>query len=116
MKPSKEEKKAKLGYVYNTDKLLRKINNIQQGGVFRFANSRIADQKELAAFLYKINFLTARKENGKFIERRYFEESRYLSNKFVDFGFDWEIHPAYRWALQPDNMQEIFEQLKLNSD
>lgn len=116
MKPSKEEKRAKLGYVYGIDKLLKKIGNIQQTGVFKFANGRVAEAKELAAFLYKINFLTARKDNGSVIERRYFEESRYLSSKFVDFGFEWEIHPAYRWALQPDNMNEIFMQLKPNSD
>jgi len=116
MKPSKEEKKARLGYVYGTDKLLRKISNIQQSGVFKFANGKIAEAKELAAFMYKINFLTARKETGTLIERRYFEESRYLSNKFVDFGFDWEIHPAYRWALQPDNMADIFQLLKPSAD
>lgn len=116
MKPSREEKKAKLGYVYSTESLLHKISNIHQSGAFKFHNGRIADQKDLAAFLYKINFITARKENGEFIERRYFEESRYLSHKFVDFGFDWEIHPAYRWALQPDNMYDIFNTLKANAE
>lgn len=112
MKPSKEERKAKLGYVYTTDMLLKKIKNIQQNVVFKFANGKIADEKDIAAFMYKINFLTARKELGSLIERKYFEESRYLSHKFVDFGFDWEIHPAYRWALQPDNLGDIFTQLK----
>ena len=116
MKPSKVEKKAKLSYVYNIDELLRKIQNIQQSGQFKFANGKIADAKELAAFMYKINFLTARKDQGDSIERRYFEESRYLSHKFVDFGFDWEVHPAYRWALQPDKLDDIFSQLKPSSD
>lgn len=116
MKPSRDEKKAKQGYVYTTESLLRKVSNIQQGGAFKFHNGKIADQKDLAAFLYKINFITARKENGEFIERRYFEESRYLSHKFVDFGFDWEVHPAYRWALQPDNMQDIFNTLKPSAE
>ena len=27
---------------------------------------------------------------------------------FVDFGYDWEVHPAFRWALQPDNLDDIF--------
>ncbi len=61
--------------------------------------------------MYKINFLTARKEGVGGIERKYFEESRYLSHKFVDFGFDWEVHPAYRWALQPDNLSDVFTQV-----
>jgi len=115
MKPSREERKNKSGYLYSTELLLKKINSVQQGGSLKFHSGKVADTKDLAAFLYKINFITARKERGKFIDRRYFEESRYLSHKFVDFGFDWEVHPAYRWALQPDNMKEIFDSLKPSS-
>ena len=113
MKPSKKEKKAKQGYVYTTDKLLQKLRNIMEQGNFRFANGESADAKRLAAFLYKINFITARKETESGIIRQYFEENRYLSNEFVDFGFDWEIHPAYRWALQPDDINEIYTSLQL---
>jgi hypothetical protein len=120
MKPSKREKTTKEGYVYSSDALLQKIRNIRQGGNFRFAGRREttdATDKELAAFLYKVNFLTARKElaDGTIL-RRFFEESRYLSSILVDFGFDWEVHPAYRWALQPDSIETIFAQLKLTSD
>ncbi|CCU71301.1 P-loop ATPase, Sll1717 family [Thalassolituus oleivorans] len=111
MKPSKVEKKAKEGYVYTTANLLEKIHNIQQNHPLNFFGNKSADAKDIAAFLYKINFLTARKDKGDFVERRYFEESRYLSHKFVDFGFDWEIHPAYRWALQPDNIADIIATL-----
>jgi hypothetical protein len=25
----------------------------------------------------------------------------------------WEIHPAYRWALQPETVQSIFEEISL---
>jgi hypothetical protein len=116
MKPSREEKKAASGYVYATEALFSKIRNIQQSGVFKFHGGRVADFKDLAAFLYKINFITARKEDGEFIQRRYFEESRYLSHKFVDFGFEWEVHPAYRWSLQPDNLSEVFDTLRASSD
>lgn len=116
MKPSREEKKKSSGYIYTTDGLLAKIHKIQQGGVFKFYGGKIADTKDLAAFMYKINFITARKEAGEFIQRRFFEESRYLSHKFVDFGFDWEVHPAYRWALQPDNLSDVFESLRASED
>jgi hypothetical protein len=117
MKPSRIERKASLGYIYKTDALLRKIQDISQMGAFRFRNGAIADSKDLAGFLYKINFLTARKElaDGE-IDRKYFEENRYLSAKFADFGYDWEIHPAYRWALQPDTVDEIYKQLDLSAD
>lgn len=102
--------------MYTTQGLLNKVSNIIQGGAFRFANGRAATQKELAAFMYKINFLTARKETSAGIVRRYFEENRYLSSQLFDLGFDWEIHPAYRWALQPESLQGIFESLALSAD
>ena len=50
--------------------------------------------------------------NGEIL-RKYFEENRYLSNSFADFGFSWEIHPAYRWALQPDTLEDIYQTLRL---
>lgn len=114
MKPSRKEKTAGEGYIYATDRLLNKINNIIQLGRFQMANGRIAGARDLAAFLYKINFLTARKEvDGKLI-RKYFEDNRYLSGTFADFGFDWEIHPAYRWALQPEDIRSIYQSLRLS--
>lgn len=116
MKPSKQEKRTSTGYVYTTDALLKKIANIQQSGAFRFANGKEADRQSLAAFMYKINFLTARKEDGNYITRRYFEESRYLSQKFADFGFDWEVHPAYRWSLQPDSVSEVLTHMKPSAE
>jgi hypothetical protein len=116
MRPSKEGRKTSYGYAYSTDALFKKIENIQQSGVFKFASGKTADRQELAAFMYKINFLTARKEDGDYIIRKYFEESRYLSQKFAEFGFDWEVHPAYRWALQPENLGEVFSQMKPSAD
>jgi len=117
MKPNRIERRAALGYVYKTDALLRKLQSISEMGRFAFRNGTTADPKELAGFLYKINFLTARKvlADGE-IDRKYFEENRYLSAKFADFGYDWEIHPAYRWALQPDTVDQIYHQLELSAD
>lgn len=115
MKPSKIQKQTSENYIYSTDRLLKKIKNIESQGIFKWANGNQAATKDLAGFLYKINFITARKEtHNNWIERKYFEENRYLSNKFVDFGYEWEVHPAYRWALQPDNLENIFETLKLS--
>lgn len=117
MKPSKKEKKTSEGYLYDTAALLKKVDNITAGGEFNFTSGKKATKKELAAFMYKINFLTARRDrDNQKIARSYFEENRYLSNEFVDFGFDWEVHPAYRWALQPDNLESIFDTLELSDD
>jgi hypothetical protein len=51
-------------------------------------------------------------ENGNLV-RKYFEESRFLGHEIVDFGYGWEIHPAYRWALQPENVNAILDALEL---
>ena len=115
MRPTKVQRKAAEGYVYTTDKLLKKLKNIEEQGMFKWANGSNVDTKGLAAFLYKINFITARKKVHQGIDRKYFEENRYLSNKFTDFGYDWEVHPAYRWALQPEDPRAIFNELELSN-
>ncbi|CAD84167.1 P-loop ATPase, Sll1717 family [Nitrosomonas europaea] len=115
MRPTKIQRKASQGYVYTTDQLLKKIKAIEEQGKYRWANRNQVDTKELAAFLYKINFITARKQIPTGIDRKYFEENRYLSNKFIEFGYDWEVHPAYRWALQPEEPMQIFNELELSS-
>lgn len=117
MKPSKKGKYTSDGYVYNTAELKAKINSIKNQNNFAFANNRPTSAQDLAQFLYKINFLTARKvlDDGT-IQRRYFEENRYLSSTFVDFGYEWEVHPAFRWALQPDSIDDIFYNLSVCSD
>ncbi|SEW31308.1 hypothetical protein SAMN05421841_2203 [Chryseobacterium wanjuense] len=118
MKPSKKSKIAYVdSFVFTTPELHLKLNNLLQQNRFTFANSKIATAQDLAHFLYKINFLTARKilADGE-IDRKYFEENRYLSNSTVNFGYDWEIHPAYRWALQPDTIDDIFNKLSPSAD
>ena len=117
MRPNKRERQTSSGYTYSTDALLNKIKTVEERGQFRFANGKAAGPKDLAQFMYKINFLTARKElpTGE-IQRKYFEESRYLSGRDVDFGYHWEVHPAYRWALQPDDLKSIFKELELSAD
>lgn len=117
MKPSSEERKNGKGYIYTTTKLHAKLNNIMQHGKFVFTNGHIATAKDLHHFLYKINFVTGRKklENG-YIDRKYFEENKYLVSEIADFGYDWEIHPAFRWALSPDDISSIPFNLELSSD
>lgn len=116
MKPSKMKKTTGEAFKFKTPELLEKVRNIESRGKFTFSNGKIADTKDLCAFMYKINFLTARKDNDNEIIRKYFEENNFLMSKFADFGFDWEIHPAYRWALQPDNVLDILSSLPLYKD
>ena len=116
MKPNRKEREARQGYVYNTAALLEKLGNIMQSHALRFADRREPSRQDVAAFLYKINFLTARKETEAGIVRKYFEDNQYLSAALADFGFDWEVHPAYRWALQPESVQDIYNLLRLTAD
>ena len=114
MRPSTKEKNVGLGYIYTTTQLMTKLNKIIQNNNFRFANGNQASAKELAQFLYKINFLTARKllETGE-IQRKYFEENRYLSSSFVYYGYELEGHPAFRWALQPEGFNATLDKLEV---
>lgn len=117
MKPSSKERKAGKGYVYNTAELHAKINSIMQQGAFVFTNGKRATAKDLHHFLYKINFITARKEREDgYIDRKYFEENKYLTTGVADFGYDWEIHPAFRWALSPDDISNIPLKVGLSAD
>lgn len=112
MKPTKKGQKFSDNFYFTTPDLLLKINNIRERGEFRFSHGRTADAKELAAFLYKINFITATKRlPDGYLDRKDFEENRYLAPKFEDFGYDWEIHMAYRWGLQPSNSDGLFIEL-----
>ena len=118
MKPTHKEKTAKEGYTYSTADLLKKVKNISSGVRFQFAFEKSpASPQQLCAFMYKINFITARKtnEDGKII-RKYFEENNFLMNNFSDFGFEWEVHPAYRWALQPESVKAVFDSLEQYGD
>jgi hypothetical protein len=117
MKPSRMERETATSYQYTNDQLIKKIQNVCQNAKFVFANAHIGTPRELAQFMYKIDFITARKVlPDQTIDRKYFDQSRYLQNQFTEFGYDWEIHPAYRWALQPGNIQEIFDKLQLDSE
>ena len=113
MKPSKQEIHEGHPCKYTRAQLLKKLNNILSMSNFILANGNPATEEDLAAFLYKINFITARKEVNNEIQRIYYDENQYIHNTFTDFGYGYEIHPAYRWALQPDSMQSLFEQIEL---
>lgn len=112
MKPSTKEIKEHIGYIYDTNRLKKKINTIQERGRFNYTNGKEAKADDLLQFLYKINFITARKTlSDSYIDRKYFEENRYLSSEVVDFGYSWEVHPAFRWALSPNGIDSVLDSL-----
>lgn len=109
MRPSTKERRTAQSFQFSTDSLRAKVNNALGHVNLSFTNGKRVSSGSIIQFLYKIDFITARKEIDGKIERRYFTESRFLAPEFADFGFDWEIHPAYRWALQPQSIQEILD-------
>ncbi|SKA85463.1 hypothetical protein SAMN02745704_01866 [Paucidesulfovibrio gracilis DSM 16080] len=117
LKPSvKKARKYSDSYVYSTEQIESKISTVAAESPFFFSKKpdRPATANDLLFFLYKINFLTARRVNKDDVTvRKTFEENKYLTASFVDFGFGWEVHPAYRWALEPDDGTSIYQRLEL---
>jgi len=113
MKPTRKEITKGSPCLFTRAELTTKLRNILSNSSYRTDDGRIIDESYLAAFLYKINFLTARKDQSGKIIRVYYDENQYIHNNFTDFGYAFEMHPAYRWALQPQNIDDIFEQIDL---
>lgn len=111
MKPNKKERRTSFGYLYTMAGLSTKINNIRGNINFNFTNGHQISTKSIIQFLYKIDFITARKDTEQGIERKYFDQSRFLAGEVVDYGFSWEIHPAYRWALQPADVGKVLDSI-----
>lgn len=113
MRPTSQDMKLKnKKSVYSNDELITKIKNIQRSHNFYFTNGDGCNAVALAEFLYKIDFIIARKETDDgSIDRKYFDQNRMLQSQFVDFGYDWEVHPAYRWALQPQSAASVLSEI-----
>jgi hypothetical protein len=109
MKRTQREKKESKGNRYSTDELVNKLKDLSSQGKFTFFDGTIASPNDLIRFMFKITFITARKRLPTgFIERKYFDEATHLTTEFADFGYGWEIHPAYRWALDQDDPKRLF--------
>jgi hypothetical protein len=111
LKPAKKQRLAAMSYLFTKDELANKLKSVSNNVTISFTNKKNVNTNSLIQFLYKIDFITARLQTENGIERRYFDSSRFLANEFADFGFEWEIHPAYRWALQPQDINSIFDNL-----
>jgi len=109
MAPTTKEikNKTKNVFVYSTNELLKKIKNIRQNIKLELSYKSYTEDIDIAHFLYKIGFITARREikdvNNKIIkiDRKYYDEKKQLlkSGAIGDGGYSWEIHPAYRSAI-----------------
>ncbi len=108
-KPSRRARKASDSYLFATDALVTKLKTIAQNSALQFKSGRLVTPRGLIQFLYKIEFITARMDSDAGIQRRHFDQNRFLASEIAEFGYDWEIHPAYRWALQPHDVHRILD-------
>ncbi|MBP3431388.1 MAG: hypothetical protein J6K39_00835, partial [Clostridia bacterium] len=113
MKP--DARNSKVQFQYTPQDLSIKMKKvIEHVGKMRFSNGELVTERKLAAFLYKINFFTARKDTkDKEIVRYYYDENKYAFNEDIDNGFNVEVHPAYRWALQPQDIFGVYKSIEL---
>lgn len=107
MKPSKAERNTDNWFEYTTQDLHKKLWNLSLNVKFIFASGKPADAHDLTSFLFKINFITAKKvlEDGTIVRKDY-ERNSHLTSRYQDFGYSWEVHMAYRWVLQPDSLDD----------
>lgn len=112
MAPEERTNVAQESYFYTTEALRKKIKQITLTNRFKFSDGNTATEDELISFMYKISFLTAtRQDKEGALRRQYFEVNQYLSAS-TDFGFDWEVHPAYRWGLQPQDVTSVLSSIE----
>ncbi|TBX20986.1 P-loop ATPase, Sll1717 family [Nioella sediminis] len=116
MRPSsKRQIEKEKRWLYTNDELIQKIKNIKQSNNLFFSNGKPATDRAVAEFLYKIDFIIARNDDADGEKKwTHFDQNRMLQSQFVDFGYKWEVHPAYRWALQPKSVHEIMDQISSN--
>lgn len=113
MRPGKKERARDAFFHYSPGELIEKLKDISGRIPLLFANGKKPDAKELALFLFKINFIHAVKQlDDGGIDRRYYEDNRYLGS--IDFGYAWEVHAAYRWALAPESLNKILDSMEKN--
>lgn len=98
--------------LYTTAQINTKIGKILSNTDIRFTNElTLPLSSDIASFLYKIGFLIARKDTESKIIRKYFEDQRYISPTMHDAGFSWEVHPAFRWALDAENTKSVLDEI-----
>ncbi len=115
MKPTVKEKLEGKPFLFTQDELDKKLAAVLKQVPAKFKNGTLATPRSVRQFLYKIDFIIARKtlDDGAIV-RSYFDQSRFLFDQFLDFGFSWEVHPAYRWALQPETVSSILQTIDLS--
>jgi hypothetical protein len=110
LKPNKVERTTQDAYALATNVLVKKLSQVIASTRPRFASDPRTEPTplEILRFLYRIDVLQARLDHDDFIERVYYDENPNITPDQVDLGYKWEIHLAFRWVLQADQLRDIF--------
>jgi hypothetical protein len=117
MKPNRRERNFAAAFQFSRDELSKKIGKLLQQQSFKIAGKPYFSAVDVIEFMYKIDFITARREQegSEKIIRLHFDDSPHIISSAADFGFHWEIHPAYRWALTPGDTPFVISTTELES-
>lgn len=115
MRQTKREREQRIGPVFDEGQLISKLKMVLAGTPANFKNGDPMKPVALARFLYRCDFITGRLDQGNRIKRLHFSDNQLLAEKSSNFGFKWEIHPAYRWALEPQKDDWIYN-MELTTD
>ena len=107
MRQTRKEKHEGIGPIFDDGQLITKLKAVVRSGQVFFSNGGRMDAQSLARFLYRCDFVTARSDQDGKIVRLHFSDNQLLAERKAQFGFKWEIHPAYRWALEPEHADRI---------
>lgn len=117
MKPNRRERNFSSSFQFSRDELSSKIGKLIQQQSFKISGKPYFSAVDVIEFLYKIDFITARREQtgSEKIVRLHFDDSPHIISSAADFGFHWEVHPAYRWALTPGDTPFIISATELEA-
>lgn len=115
-KPPKATGKAEDKFRYTNDRMavhLKEVLRKNSGRIHFSYENGVPDFRRILDFLYRIDFLQAwyRHPTGS-IERVNFQDRQLAISGLADFGYSWEILPAYRWAIQPTKITDVIESLQ----
>jgi len=114
MRPTKRDlRENEKPFLYTKDRLIVKLKELVKNQSIHLKNQTTTSAQDVAEFLYKIDFIIARGlDDNSRPYWVYFDQNQMLQSQFVDFGFRWEVHPAYRWALQPDSVKKVLNDIE----
>jgi len=116
MRQTRKERERGIGPVFDDGQLFSKLETVITGVRPMFTNGENVTAQSLARFLFKCDFMTARYDQDGMILRKHFEENQILVNQNSQFRFKWEIHPAYRWALAPQDISTLIDKVDLTNE